>query len=80
MGSAKTTNYSYDMWLWLSTDEAVAIRLGFEYYQTSTTNSSLTGYMTKKFSFWNDLNIRETSNLWQRLYALPKRRTVVITP
>ena len=38
---------------------------------------NLTGYMTQKFSFWEDLTIKENLDFVARLYEMPNRRKIV---
>jgi ABC-2 type transport system ATP-binding protein len=75
-GSGKTTTIRMICGL-LSTDEGSGHCLGFDIIKQAPQIRRLTGYMTQKFSFWNDLTIRENLDFVARLYALPKRRTVV---
>jgi ABC-2 type transport system ATP-binding protein len=75
-GSGKTTTIRMICGL-LSTDEGSGHCLGFDIIKQAPQIRRLTGYMTQKFSFWNDLTIRENLDFVARLYALPKRRAVV---
>jgi len=51
--------------------------LGHDIMRESDSIKRRTGYMTQRFSFWNDLTIRENLDFVARLYELPARRTVV---
>jgi ABC-2 type transport system ATP-binding protein len=75
-GSGKTTTIRMICGL-LSSDEGSGQCLGFDILKEATQIRRLTGYMTQKFSFWNDLTIRENLDFVARLYQLPKRRILV---
>ena len=51
--------------------------LGFDVVKQSREIKNLTGYMTQKFSFWEDLTIKENLDFVARLYELPNRKQIV---
>ena len=51
--------------------------LGFDVVKQSREIKNLTGYMTQKFSFWEDLTIKENLDFVARLYEMPNRRKIV---
>ena len=51
--------------------------LGFDVVKQSREIKNLTGYMTQKFSFWEDLTIKENLDFVARLYELPNRKKIV---
>ena len=51
--------------------------LGFDVVKQSREIKNLTGYMTQKFSFWEDLTIKENLDFVARLYEIPNRRKIV---
>lgn len=51
--------------------------LGFDVVKQSREIKNLTGYMTQKFSFWEDLTIKENLDFVARLYKLPTRKQIV---
>lgn len=51
--------------------------LGFDIQREPRKIKTATGYMTQKFSFWEDLSIRENLEFVARLYQLPERKTLV---
>ncbi|MDP5030520.1 MAG: ABC transporter ATP-binding protein [Paraglaciecola sp.] len=75
-GSGKTTTIRMICGL-LSCDEGRGQCLGFDILKQATQIRRLTGYMTQKFSFWNDLTIRENLDFVARLYQLPQRKSLV---
>lgn len=72
-GSGKTTTIRMICGL-LSCDEGSGNCLGFDILREAEEIRRLTGYMTQKFSFWNDLTLRENLDFVARMYQLPKRR------
>lgn len=75
-GSGKTTTIRMICGL-LAADSGTGTCLGYDVLKQSRQIKDRTGYMTQKFSFWEDLSIRENLNFVARLYTLPKRRQVV---
>lgn len=51
--------------------------LGLDIRRESEAIKRQTGYMTQRFSLWNDLTIRENLDFVARLYQLKPRKTVV---
>ena len=75
-GSGKTTTIRMICGL-LKIDEGRGQCLGFDVLTQAPQIRRLTGYMTQKFSFWNDLTIRENLDFVARLYQLPRRKAYV---
>lgn len=75
-GSGKTTTIRMLCGL-LHADEGEGTCLGYDFRKQSETIKRETGYMTQKFSFWEDLSIRENLDFVARLYELPKRKNKV---
>ena len=75
-GSGKTTTIRLLCGL-LSADEGEGTCLGLDFRTQSERIKRQTGYMTQKFSFWEDLSIRENLDFVARLYGLAKRKAVV---
>lgn len=75
-GSGKTTTIRMICGL-LSCDAGSGNCLGFDILREAEEIRRLTGYMTQKFSFWNDLTLRENLDFVARMYQLPKRRECV---
>jgi len=75
-GSGKTTTIRMLCGL-LSADAGEGTCLGYNFRTQSEEIKLETGYMTQRFSFWEDLTIRENLDFVARLYQLPKRRAVV---
>lgn len=74
-GSGKTT--SIRMMCGLLTPDAGSGRcLGFELRETERIRREV-GYMTQRFSFWEDLSVRENLDFFARLYEVPQRRDAV---
>ncbi|MBT5032082.1 MAG: ABC transporter ATP-binding protein [Proteobacteria bacterium] len=72
-GSGKTTTIRMICGL-LKVSEGSGTCLGFDVVSESKKIKAHTGYMTQKFSFWEDLTIRENIEFVGRLYQLPKLR------
>lgn len=51
--------------------------LGYDVQQEAKKIKACTGYMTQKFSFWEDLTIRENLEFVARLYGLSMRAEIV---
>jgi ABC-2 type transport system ATP-binding protein len=75
-GSGKTTTIRMLCGL-LKADEGSGTCLGYDFRTQSEEIKLNTGYMTQKFSFWEDLSIRENLDFVARLYQLPKRRVLI---
>ena len=75
-GSGKTTTIRLLCGL-LNADAGEGTCLGYDFRTQSEQIKLETGYMTQKFSFWEDLSIRENLDFVARLYQLPKRRALV---
>ena len=75
-GSGKTTTIRMLCGL-LRADEGEGTCLGLDFRTESERIKRQVGYMTQKFSFWEDLSIRENLDFVARLYGLPERRKVV---
>jgi ABC-2 type transport system ATP-binding protein len=71
-GSGKTTTIRMLCGL-LHADDGNGTCLGFDLRTQSEQIKRQVGYMTQKFSFWEDLSIRENLNFVARLYELPDR-------
>src|SRR5512142_772063 len=75
-GSGKTTTIRMLCGL-LKADTGEGTCLGYDFRSQSEIIKRETGYMTQKFSFWEDLSIRENLDFVARVYGLPKRRRLV---
>jgi ABC-2 type transport system ATP-binding protein len=75
-GSGKTTTIRMLCGL-LNADEGQGTCLGLDIRTRSEAIKRQVGYMTQRFSFWEDLSIRENLEFVARLYQLPDRRAVV---
>ena len=75
-GSGKTTSIRMLCGL-LTPDEGSGTCLGFDVRSQSAEIKKQVGYMTQRFSFYEDLSIRENLDFVARLYAMPKRKQVV---
>jgi ABC-2 type transport system ATP-binding protein len=75
-GSGKTTTIRMLCGL-LRADEGEGTCLGLDFRTQSEKIKRLVGYMTQKFSFWEDLSIRENLEFVARLYQLPNMREAV---
>ena len=75
-GSGKTTTIRMLCGL-LNADAGEGTCLGYDFRTQSEQIKLETGYMTQKFSFWEDLTIRENLDFVARLYQLPKRQALV---
>jgi len=72
-GSGKTTTIRMLCGL-LTPDDGSGTCLGLDILTQSEAIKRQVGYMTQKFSFWEDLSIRENLDFVARLYGLPDRR------
>ena len=78
-GSGKTTTIRMICGL-LTPDAGEGTVLGFDVIRQAAEIKRQVGYMTQKFSFYEDLTIQENLNFVARLYELPQRaRTVFDT-
>jgi len=77
-GSGKTTSIRMLCGL-LTPDEGSGTCLGFDVRSQSAEIKKQVGYMTQRFSFYEDLSIRENLDFVARLYAMPNRRRTVQT-
>ncbi len=75
-GSGKTTTIRMICGL-LHPDAGEGRCLGFDIRTDAMSIKQSTGYMTQRFSFWEDLTIRENLEFVARLYHLPQRRALV---
>jgi len=75
-GSGKTTTIRMLCGL-LNADAGEGTCLGYDFRTQSEQIKLETGYMTQKFSFWEDLSIRENLDFVARLYQLPAQRALV---
>jgi ABC-2 type transport system ATP-binding protein len=75
-GSGKTTSIRMLCGL-LTPDEGSGTCLGFDVRSQSAEIKKQVGYMTQRFSFYEDLSIRENLDFVARLYAMPNRRQTV---
>jgi ABC-2 type transport system ATP-binding protein len=75
-GSGKTTTIRMLCGL-LNADAGEGTCLGYDFRSQSEEIKRNTGYMTQKFSFWEDLSIRENLEFVARVYELPDQRAVV---
>ena len=72
-GSGKTTTIRMLCGL-LHADEGEGSCLGFDFRRQSEQIKREVGYMTQRFSFWEDLSIRENLDFVARVYELPDPR------
>lgn len=75
-GSGKTTSIRMLCGL-LTPDEGSGTCLGFDVRRQSAEIKKQVGYMTQRFSFYEDLSIRENLDFVARLYAMPRRKQIV---
>ncbi len=75
-GSGKTTFIRMLCGL-LRPDDGSGTCLGYDVIRASEAIKRNVGYMTQRFSFWEDLTIAENLDFVARLYSLPNRRQVV---
>src|SRR5580692_11440260 len=75
-GSGKTTTIRMLCGL-LRADEGEGTVLGHDFRTQSEQIKREVGYMTQKFSFWEDLSIRENLDFVARVYELPNARDAV---
>lgn len=75
-GSGKTTCLRMLCGL-LRIDEGRGTCLGFDVMREAREIKRRTGYMTQRFSFYEDLSVEENLDFVGRLYGIPNRRKVV---
>jgi ABC-2 type transport system ATP-binding protein len=75
-GSGKTTTIRLMCGL-LTPDSGSGTCLGFDIRKQQAEIKRRVGYMTQRFSFWEDLSIRENLDFIARLYEMPRRREAV---
>ena len=75
-GSGKTTTIRMVCGL-LTPDSGSGTCLGFDILRESGQIKRQAGYMTQRFSYWDDLTIRENLDFVARMYGMPRRRAAV---
>ena len=75
-GSGKTTCIRMLCGL-LTPDSGTGTCLGFDIVRESAKIKRQVGYMTQRFSFWEDLSVRENLDFFARLYQVPERERAV---
>jgi len=75
-GSGKTTTIRMMCGL-LKPDSGTGTCLGFDILRDSAEIKRRVGYMTQKFSFWEDLTITENLDFVARMYEVPSRKQAV---
>jgi len=75
-GSGKTTTIRMMCGL-LRPDSGSGTCLGYDILRQSSAIKRNVGYMTQRFSFWDDLTITENLDFVARIYDVPNRREVV---
>ena len=72
-GSGKTTTIRMLCGL-LTPDSGTGTCLGFDIIREATAIKRRVGYMTQRFSFYEDLSVRENLDFVARMYGVPRRR------
>jgi ABC-2 type transport system ATP-binding protein len=75
-GSGKTTSIRMMCGL-LTPDSGSGTCLGYDIVRESVQIKQRVGYMTQRFSYWDDLTIRENLDFVARMYQMPQRKEVV---
>ena len=75
-GSGKTTSIRLMCGL-LTPDSGSGTCLGYDIVRESEQIKRRVGYMTQRFSYWEDLTIRENLDFVARIYQMPNRREAV---
>jgi ABC-2 type transport system ATP-binding protein len=75
-GSGKTTSIRMICGL-LTADSGSGTCLGYDVMKQSAEIKREVGYMTQKFSLWEDLTIRENMDFVARMYGMSRRRAAV---
>ena len=75
-GSGKTTSIRMMCGL-LTPDSGSGTCLGYDIRTESDQIKRRVGYMTQRFSFWEDLSIRENLDFIARIYEMPSRQQAV---
>ncbi len=75
-GSGKTTSIRMLCGL-LTPDSGAGTCLGYDLIRETAAIKREVGYMTQRFSLWEDLTIRENLDFVARMYGMPNRRAAV---